>query len=265
MSTDIESVVFPAVTVVLTSCNRFDLLERTLASFSKHNSYPIHRFILIEDSGNDAVRDVTTKFPELNIEVVINSPSLGQFCSIDKAYSMVDTEFIFHCEDDWLFTRPNVVGDSVLLMEADSSVTLVWPRNDLGAPRWMKKEKQQVVRGVSMRPIDPKAHHVWGNFTFNPGLRRLSHYKKMPGGYTVMGEARTSIYLKRQGYRALILADGGVHHIGGDGRSTSFEGATNMLAKLSRFSTRLKRVPISLTRRLSHLKWKFSLLFPGVA
>lgn len=251
-----------AVTMVVTSCNRFDLLERTLASFNAHNDYPISRLILIEDSGNAAVKSIADKFPELNIEVIINSPSIGQYASIDKAYSMVDTEFIFHCEDDWEFSQPNVIRNSILLMDADPSIALVWPRSDAGAPPWLKKWPYEELNGVSMRPIDPKAHHVWGNFTFNPGLRRLSHYKMMPGGYSAMGEARTSIYLKRQGYRAVVLANGGVRHIGGEGRSTG--SALETIAagkKTSKLSRRIVRARLSLSRRLSHMMWKLSLLF----
>ena len=39
------------VTVVLTSCNRPDLLEKTLDSFFKYNTYPITTFNIIDDSG----------------------------------------------------------------------------------------------------------------------------------------------------------------------------------------------------------------------
>lgn len=43
------------VTFVLTICGRNDLLEKTLDSFFKYNSYPIKRFLIIEDSGNNEV------------------------------------------------------------------------------------------------------------------------------------------------------------------------------------------------------------------
>lgn len=259
-----ENMETEVITVVVTSCNRFDLLERTLASFSAHNDYPIQRFVLIEDSGNETVKCVTDKFPELNIEVIVNSPSLGQFASIDRAYSTVETEYIFHCEDDWEFTQPDFIRRSVLILKADPSITLVWPRNDDEAPKWMKKHPYQEFNGVLVRPIDPRAHHVWGNFTFNPGLRRLSHYKMMPGGYAAMGESRTSIYLKRQGYRMVVLADGGVFHIGDGERSTGSPIATiTPRRKTSKLITRMRRVPVSIRRRMSHMKWKISLLFGG--
>lgn len=40
------------VTLVITSCNRFDLLKKTIESFSRNNTYPIREVIIIEDSGN---------------------------------------------------------------------------------------------------------------------------------------------------------------------------------------------------------------------
>ena len=251
------------VTVVLTSCARFDLLHKTLASFQQHNDYPLARFLLIEDSGDAAVFDVTQEFPQLDIEVVLNIPSLGQHASIDRAYSMVDTEYIFHCEDDWLFLRKGIIADSVALMDNDQSIALVWARGDEGAPQWVKKSPRTVQSGVLVRPIDPKAHHLWGNFTFNPGLRRLSHYKMMPGGYAVNAEGRTSIFLKRRGYRMVILAETGVGHIGGGERSTgspkaSIEQQTNAGSGAKLFK-KLKRLPRSLKLRASHFVWLLSL------
>ena len=247
------------VTVVLTSCARFDLLRETLASFQQHNDYPLARFLLIEDSGDAAVFDVVQEFPQLKIEVVLNNPSIGQHASIDRAYSMVDTEYIFHCEDDWLFLRKGIIADSVALMDNDQSIALVWARGDEGAPPWVKKSPRIVQSGVLIRPIDPKAHHLWGNFTFNPGLRRLSHYRMMPGGYVVNAEGRTSIFLKRRGYRMVILAETGVSHIGGGERSTGSPTASIKQQTDARsgakFFRKLKRLPRSLKLRVSHAMW----------
>lgn len=38
------------VTLVITSCGRFDLLKRTLDSFFEKNTYPIKKIIITEDS-----------------------------------------------------------------------------------------------------------------------------------------------------------------------------------------------------------------------
>jgi len=41
------------ISFVLTSCGRFDLLKPTLESFKKHNDYPLHQMIIIEDFGDE--------------------------------------------------------------------------------------------------------------------------------------------------------------------------------------------------------------------
>ena len=42
-------------------------------------------------------------------KIIYNDVNIGQCKSIDKAYELVDTEYIFHCEDDWEFTSPNFI------------------------------------------------------------------------------------------------------------------------------------------------------------
>ena len=70
------------VTVVLTACNRADLLEKTLDSFFKFNTYPLKRFIIIDDGMNFGCNDfIKTKY-EFPIEVVYNDPKLFQIKSI---------------------------------------------------------------------------------------------------------------------------------------------------------------------------------------
>ena len=94
------------ITFVLTSCNRFDLLEETLKSFIKYNDYPINKYIFIEDSHKiSELEAVVNKFPSIKQKALLlnNDPKLGQMASIDKAYSHVETNYIFHCEEDWEF------------------------------------------------------------------------------------------------------------------------------------------------------------------
>ena len=45
------------ITLVLTSCGRFELLKRTLETFIRFNTYPLKQIIITEDSGNSAVYD----------------------------------------------------------------------------------------------------------------------------------------------------------------------------------------------------------------
>ena len=91
------------VTLVVTSCGRLPGLRRTIASFLAANTYPIDRYLIMEDSGDVRMAGrVIEEFGDV-FDVVVNKRRMGQLFSVDKAYSLVHSDFVFHCEDDWVF------------------------------------------------------------------------------------------------------------------------------------------------------------------
>jgi hypothetical protein len=204
-----------AVTFVLTSCGRFDLLEQTLSSFFRCNDAPIARYILVEDSGDETVRRVVEPFPA-RIELIINRPKLGQMASIDLAYSRIETPYIFHCEDDWKFTRAGFIQQSMRLLEAFDDVVMVALRSPDDAPPEALEQPLETYRGIRFRPMASASRPEWFGMSFNPGLRRLRDYQKV-GAYSAIGEEKNlSLHYKALGYRMLMLEDGGVYHLGND-------------------------------------------------
>jgi ribosomal protein L30E len=56
------------VSLVITSCDRFDLLEKTLESF-----YELNQIIIIEDSGKEKkLNKVLNKFNNINFLTIVN-------------------------------------------------------------------------------------------------------------------------------------------------------------------------------------------------
>ena len=216
------------VTVVLTACNRADLLEKTLDSFFKFNTYPLKRFIIIDDGMNFGCNDfVKTKY-EFPIEVIYNNPKLFQIKSIDAAYSMVDTEYIFHMEEDWEFLKPSFIEDSMKVLEADENILQVWLRgvDDSTLPHpW--EEGVYELEGLKMVLV--KYAGIWNGFSLNPGLKRLSDWKELPNGYDgceritpselsggVTLECDISMEYRRRGRIAMRFLESYVTHIGWD-------------------------------------------------
>jgi len=238
------------VTLVVTSCRRFDNLRATLASFAATNTYPLHKAIVVEDSDDTEVYKVADEFPELNLDVRLNGRNLTQFPSIDRVYQTIETEFIFHCEDDWEFLRPGIIEESLTLMQAYPETVVVWPRGDGGAPSWVRRNPVSEDFGIRHRWIDPRAHHTWGSFTFNPGLRRLSHYKRLPGGYSAHFEGGTSIAYKRMVLYMTVLQDTGIRHTGAE---VSTHGP--QLDRWTKLKRRVQRLPLSTRLKLSHWWW----------
>ena len=105
------------VTFCLTSCGRVDELEKTIDSFLKFNDYPIKDWFIIEDSGDTTIwsQIVSLNNNKWNkrFKLIFNSNNIGQNASIDKMYAKVETEYIFHCEEDWEFYKGGFIEDSL--------------------------------------------------------------------------------------------------------------------------------------------------------
>jgi hypothetical protein len=192
------------VTLVLTSCGRFDLLARTLSSLYTH--VPADAFaevIIAEDWDRE-----------------------GQVRNIDRAYARVKTPYIFHAECDWEFYRSGFVEQSLDILEQNPTILQVWLRahNDTNGHPLLYENSI----GYRTSPIlDPLWSAGWGGFSWNPGLRRKLDWEQIGGymrhwqGSDNRTEAHLSQFYSNRGRVAAIIPEpsGYVRHIG-EGRST---------------------------------------------
>lgn len=215
------------VSVVLTACNRPDLLERTLDSFFEMNTHPLERFIIIDDGMNFGCNDFVKDKYDFPIELIYNDPKLFQIKSIDKAYGMVDTEYVFHMEEDWEFTKPGFIEHSKEVLEADENIIQVWLRG-LDDDTVKHPYYDDVYEMNGRQLVLLKYTGMWNGFSFNPGLKRLrdwkviGNYEGLPrytpkeqsGGVTL--ESDVSIEYAKQNKIAMRFVESYVKHIGWD-------------------------------------------------
>jgi GR25 family glycosyltransferase involved in LPS biosynthesis len=206
------------VSVVFTSCGRFDLLRRTVDSFKKNNTYPINQFIVIENSGNQSCLSILEDiFTNLDAKIVINDENIGQVASIDKAYSFVKSEYIFHCEDDWEFFDRNFIQKSLDVLKCDSYIVNVNVRVRFDGERGSMhpvSEAKKTERGIVYHEYMPNYLGAWHGFSWNPGLRRLSDYNLI-GNYKKYGEeSRVGQFYYENGKKSACLSKFYCYHIG---------------------------------------------------
>lgn len=238
------------ITVVITSCNRFDLLEATLKSFFQHNTYPVEKILIIEDSGNrKGLEHVLRKFSYGQFETIVNTEQLGQQKSIDKAYSQVKTEYIFHCEDDWDFLRKGFIEDSLALMEHNPKLLTVWGRSAEEYPADFFADEVRELKGIKYREVKKDI------FTLNPSLKRVSDYRLMgnfeqytPGQF----EREISDLYAGMGYTAFILEEPYTNHLGWH-RRIHFRDKANKYLKLD---NKFKQAKASVYKLLKMGKFK---------
>jgi hypothetical protein len=206
------------VTLVITSCGRPDLLDRTINSFLLHNTYPIQNTIIIEDGPA-----LTISQDLSNINIIINKERKGQVYSIDKAYSYVTTPFIFHCEDDWEFYKSGFIERSLEILTNNGHILQAWLREQQDTNGHPVEKREDLSYDLMALDWGDK----WHGFSWNPGLRRLSDYKTIDNyskyqeeTLAIGTEAVLNKIYKDLGFRAAILREGYVKHIG-EGRHIS--------------------------------------------
>ncbi|NEX91839.1 glycosyltransferase family A protein [Caulobacter sp. 17J65-9] len=236
---------FPPFTVVVTSCGRFDLLRQTLDSLLANIDVRPEKVLVIEDSGDEAVRDAL-KGLDANVEVIVNEQQLGQMNSIDKVYAQVTTPYAFHCEDDWQFERGGFIAESFAILNARPDVSMVGLR-----PRWelnplVRNMPRETLGEVEFFTLDPRLHPEYFSYSFNPGLRRMAEVHRFAPMAARGCEADVSFAFKQAGFRIANLEHPAVTHIGW-GRHVDDPSkrpkARTILAKLNRsIRKRIKRL-----------------------
>ena len=213
------------VSVVITSFNRFDLLQRTIDSFNQYNTYPIDKFIIIEDSGDLEMKRKIEHYlngKEENYKLIFNETNQGLVESIDIAYSQVETPYVFHSEDDYEYFREGFVERSLEVLEHDPLVMQVWLRS-LDDTVDMPVEPEILKSGdVPYHLIGHCINNWWHGFCFQCGLRKMRAYSRIkpftqwspPTDFLSQRECKIGQAYYALGYRAAILPEGYAKHTG---------------------------------------------------
>lgn len=206
-------------TLVITSSGRHHLLRKTLDSFFATCDEKPYETIIIEDGPTPA-----PDWLPANARWISNGVPRGQIFSVDKAYDLVKTPYIFHAEDDWVFRGPGYLRESYDILEKYPDIFQVWLR---GIPTEHERRFSRTIYNVQPHQTYPLhiAQYHWGGweggFSFNPGLRRLRDYRRIGTygryvGYDPKGcgERALGVLYHSLGFSSAILPRDYVFHIG---------------------------------------------------
>jgi hypothetical protein len=224
------------ISICLTSCNRWDLLEQTIKSLIEHwDGLPPSSFFIHEDqdlsleaiqvfwSGlNGLVTSLNKDWPLIEL----SWGKVGQIKAIDLMYAKVQTPYIYHEEDDWTTTKSGFIQKSLSILEENPMISQVWIRhpNDRNGHPAIGQVKT-TSDGVKYQMMKTGYRGVWFGHSWNPGLRRLSDYQKLfPNGMyseihwspsnPLQAEQLVGKKYFKNGYRASTLLEGFCLHSG---------------------------------------------------
>lgn len=212
------------VTLIITACDRNDLLKRTLESFVKFNTYPIKKLIIRDDSGlQDVYEEMAVMLCNINLPFPFEIMPVGQFGqakSIELLMSEVTTPYVFHCEDDWEFFDYGFIEKSLEILKNKKNILQVWirPVSDISL---VKYGKLRTIKDIDYRIV--VRDKDTSGFTCNPHLKRKADFvpysvflSEIPDGLT---EHKIGDYYYKLGFKSAWLIEGYCHHIG-DEKST---------------------------------------------
>jgi Glycosyl transferase family 2 len=198
------------LTVVLTSCGRFDLLEETVTSFL--NYFETDRIIVGEDGGAATeAQAFATKIPQ--VEMRVNTPRCGQMRSIDSLYASVPTPYILHLEDDWKFSGGLDLNKVVRFLDArsDISVVCIGYRFDT---RFKRSAQRITSDGIDYWVWDLDSHPKWFSYSFNPSVARHPLWREIGPYASFKTEEGVSSFIKARGLRIAMTIPSLAEHIG---------------------------------------------------
>ena len=202
------------VTLVITSCARMDLLEKTLESFHKWNSFPLSQVIVTEDSPyGEQAQALLDKYDwACPVTLISNGQRIGQLASIDKAYAANTSDYVFHCEDDWEFCRSGFIEDSLEVLKSDAKIFCVWLRARSEFPNALFSGDAYLSangEAVGERVVKEIC-------SFNPSLRRAEDFPKYLPLVQYVDEIEIGISrtLEAAGMYSVLLHQTATSHIG---------------------------------------------------
>ena len=218
------------ITLCLTIGNRPDLLKKTLQSLFENAHFS--KVIAINDFGDQQTNEVFKNMCP-DGKLLSLDKKLGHHAAVDFMYKNVDTPYVFHCEDDWLFEKSIDLVKIIETLKKNTWMSGICLRS-LSDFTFSSNEADKIIyethNGLNFYRLD-KMHEQWHGFTFNPHVASIDLWRQFSPFSSYKKERHISRAIRKEELVMCYLEDGGCSHIGED-RSVSHPPRDNFFQKL---------------------------------
>jgi hypothetical protein len=183
----------PKITMTVTSCRRYNLLERTIKSFFDCclDADYIEKIILVDDNSDpDDLYKINLLLKSTNKPYILIHKSeqlKGHTESLNILYDLVKTDFMLHCEDDWEFRiKDNFITKAFNIMATDNSIKqfLFRTNSDLMATGQITEITKDGIEYIKYNYVGQHARNkknapAWSGWCLNPALWKFSDIKTL--------------------------------------------------------------------------------------
>lgn len=196
------------ITIAITSCGRTNLLKKTIFSLSQSVDLNQYEKIITEDSKDIKVIK-KIKYEEKKgflkwwkifytwEKSEIKDPFTSHKKALEILYDNINTQYTFHCEDDWFFKKTDYdyIELSKCILEQNKKIWIVWLRDryQKDLHNFLLSNKEIEKKFFTNQYEDyfwfkfVRLSKIWDNkepFLLNPWLRRTEEAKKVIFSYT---------------------------------------------------------------------------------
>lgn len=202
------------ITAFFLSCDRLDLLERTISSFFDTVQENV-KLVLYDDSGNPEI------YPKLKdrygdkFDIICYPQNRGLNVAYDFMSSYGDSKYLLYVEDDWQFLLPGYLQVSRAILEKYplvGNVDLTQP----STPDALDEETEEFIWKKPWRISE--RHYHWIGWCGSPNLKRRSDYIRLGRIESLGPEWMFDRKFHLMGLKSVFTKQPYVQHIG-DGRS----------------------------------------------
>jgi hypothetical protein len=216
------------ISMLITSCNRPDLLKTTLESYFQNCDIEPQEVIIYEDSDQPKPEFLNDwDWRRRHVKWISDGERKGQAYACARLIREAKYDYTLWFEEDWLTQKGSgsFIRESKELLDRYPHIIQVSLRGDTG---WHPLTTDP--QNPELKIADPYWRGVWGGWSWNPGLRRTKELKEviLPritrqiGADGLKHEEAVSKELLDLGYRIADLNRSIVTHLGG-GRSRAIE------------------------------------------
>ncbi|MDW3214150.1 MAG: hypothetical protein R8G01_09155 [Ilumatobacteraceae bacterium] len=203
------------VSLCITSGGRPDLLRETLRSLLPYNGKFFDQVLVTNDRGDAATDEVVRQ--EIDDVVLLTSESpIGQHRSIDKLYSLVETPYVFHCEDDWAFDPVEFIPHLHAALEATPDASGIWARQTGSIQTHLDRARvfQPPVHHGGAAFVQYEESDPWSGYSFSPHLLRVSNWRDIGPYEHLSTEGAVNAAYLEHGLKRWFLVPGVYYHLG---------------------------------------------------
>jgi len=205
-------------TTFVLSCNRLDVLDKTLQSFYSTRDY-VTKMVIVDDSAQLGVFETLVEKYGDTCDVICFPRNRSQWWAMDFMVSYCDSDYIFYLEDDWELTKPGYLNKSKKILKQHREVGVV----DIS---WRTFEHQGIDSYIKKLVDDEfywkkpwkitDGHLAWHCWIGSPNLRRRDDLIMLGRVEKWHNEWNIDRKFTALGFKGVYLKDQYCNHLGDD-------------------------------------------------